>query len=167
MSDLWPRSKVHRPGGDRARTALQPRQSRRGGSGTDGSAFGARRHLGLHLRGRVHDSVSQERRSGRCDPALQTDRRYGVDEGVLPAEGCAVSDRHVYTPYHPRWLRQPVSTYWWMEKWSYFRFILRESTCMFVAWGLVYLLMLIRAVSHGATAYAAFVAWSARPWVLA
>ena len=31
-----------------------------------------------------------------------------------------------YTEYHPRWLRQHVSTYWWLRKWSYFAFILRE-----------------------------------------
>ena len=78
-----------------------------------------------------------------------------------------MSDRHVYTPYHPRWLRQPVSTYWWMEKWSYFRFILRESTCMFVAWCLWYLLLMIRAVSQGSDSYAAFIEWSRTPWVLA
>ena len=40
----------------------------------------------------------------------------------------------VYTDYHPRWLRRHVSTYWWLEKPSYFAFILRESTCLFVAW---------------------------------
>jgi fumarate reductase subunit C len=78
-----------------------------------------------------------------------------------------MSDRHVYTPYHPRWLRQPVSTYWWVEKWSYFRFILRESSCMFVAWCLAYLLLLIRAVGHGSDSYAAFLEWSRTSWVLA
>jgi fumarate reductase subunit C len=78
-----------------------------------------------------------------------------------------MSDHHVYTPYHPRWLRQPVSTYWWVQKWSYFRFILRESTCMFVAWALVYLLLLVRAVSHGSDGYAAFTEWSKTPWVVA
>jgi succinate dehydrogenase subunit C len=78
-----------------------------------------------------------------------------------------MSEQHAYTPYHPRWLRRPVSTYWWMEKWSYFRFILRESTCMFVAWSLVYLLLLIRAVSRGTAHYAEFLEWSATPWVLA
>ena len=67
-------------------------------------------------------------RSGRRDPALQADGGGRVDEGVLHAEGRVMSDPRAYTPYHPRWLRQPVSTYWWLEKWSYFRFILREST---------------------------------------
>ena len=78
-----------------------------------------------------------------------------------------MSDQHVYTPYHPRWLRRPVSTYWWVEKWSYFRFILRESTCMFVAWGVVYLLLLVRAVAGGPAAYEAFIAWSRSPRMLA
>jgi fumarate reductase subunit C len=54
-----------------------------------------------------------------------------------------------------------------MEKWSYFRFILRESTCMFVAWSLVYLLLLVRAVGRGPASYAEFLAWSATPWILA
>jgi fumarate reductase subunit C len=73
----------------------------------------------------------------------------------------------LYTPYHPRWLRRRVSTYWWLEKGSYFRFILRESTCMFVAWGVAYLLMLVSAVGRGAESYARFIEWSAAPWVLA
>jgi len=78
-----------------------------------------------------------------------------------------MSERPVYTPYHPRWLRQPVSTYWWLGQWSYFKFILRESSCMFVAWSVVYLLLLVDAVSGGAASYARFLEWSARPWLLA
>ena len=70
------------------------------------------------------------------------------------------------TPYHARWLRQPVSTYWWLRKRSYFLFILRELSSVFVAWFVVFLLMLIRAVSAGADAYAAFLAWAATPPVL-
>ena len=42
-----------------------------------------------------------------------------------------------YTEYHPRWLRQHVSTYWWLGKWSYFAFILREISSLFVAWAVV------------------------------
>jgi fumarate reductase subunit C len=72
----------------------------------------------------------------------------------------------VYTDYHPRWLRQPVSTYWWLEKPAYFLFILRESTCLFVAWFTVYLLLLIAAVVDGPAAYQQFMAWSATPWVV-
>ena len=72
----------------------------------------------------------------------------------------------LYTDYHPRWLRRHVSTYWWLEKPSYFAFILRESTCLFVGWFAVYLLLLIAAVVDGPDAYAQFLAWSASPWMI-
>jgi fumarate reductase subunit C len=78
-----------------------------------------------------------------------------------------MSESQVYTSYHPRWLRRPVSTYWWLQKWSYFRFILREGSCMFVAWFVVYLLLLVNAVSEGPGSYARFIEWSATPWLLA
>ena len=55
----------------------------------------------------------------------------------------------VYTGYHARWLRRPISTYWWLEKPAYFAFILRESSCMFVAWFVVYLLLLVKALLDG------------------
>jgi fumarate reductase subunit C len=72
----------------------------------------------------------------------------------------------VYTDYHHRWLRRPVSTYWWLEKPAYLAFILRESSCMFVAWVVIYLLRLIRAVGAGEPAYQQFLAWSATPRIL-
>ncbi len=50
---------------------------------------------------------------------------------------------HIYTDYHPRWLRRKLSTYWWLEKRAYVAFILREGSCMFVAWFVVYLLLLV------------------------
>ncbi len=71
-----------------------------------------------------------------------------------------------YTDYHPRWLRQHVSTYWWLQRGSYFAFILREASCVFVAWSVVYLLLLVRAVSEGPAAYAGFLAWSAEGGIL-
>lgn len=74
---------------------------------------------------------------------------------------------HVYTDYHPRWLRPHVSTYWWLEKPVYFAFILRESSCMFVGWFVVYLLLLIGAALEGPVSYQQFLAWSAVPWMVA
>jgi fumarate reductase subunit C len=73
----------------------------------------------------------------------------------------------VYTDYHPRWLRRKVSTYWWLEKRAYVAFILREGSCMFVGWFVVYLLLLVRSVTMGSGSYARFLEWSATPWVLA
>jgi fumarate reductase subunit C len=72
----------------------------------------------------------------------------------------------VYTDYHPRWLRRHVSTVWWLEKRSYFAFILREGSCLFVAWFVAFLLLLVRAVAQGEAAYQAFLAWAAQPSVL-
>lgn len=78
-----------------------------------------------------------------------------------------MTDRtHPYTEYHPRWLRQPVSTYWWLQRRSYLAFILREASCLFVAWFVVYLLMLVRAVSESEMRYRQFLSWSASPVVL-
>jgi fumarate reductase subunit C len=73
---------------------------------------------------------------------------------------------HTYTEYHPRWLRRPLSTYWWLQQPSYFSFILREVSCIFVAWFVAYLLMLVRAVSEGDASYQRFLTWSAGPLVL-
>ena len=73
LPDLRPRSEVHRAGGDRAGAALQPRHPRRGRAGAAGGALGARGDLGLHVRRRVHEGLSEERRSRRRDPALQAD----------------------------------------------------------------------------------------------
>lgn len=73
---------------------------------------------------------------------------------------------HTYTEYHPRWLRRPVSTYWWLQQRSYLAFILREASCIFVAWVVVYLLMLVRAVSESEVSYQQSLSWSANPLIL-
>jgi fumarate reductase subunit C len=72
-----------------------------------------------------------------------------------------------YSEYHPRWLRRPVSTYWWLQRWAYARFILREISSVFVAWFIVYLLILIGALGRGTESYQHFIRWSAHPIVLA
>ena len=71
-----------------------------------------------------------------------------------------------YTEYHPRWLRRHVSTYWWLRKRSYFAFILREISSLFVAWAVTYLLLLVVAAGRGPSAYAEFLAWSSSPWLI-
>ena len=72
-----------------------------------------------------------------------------------------------YTHYHPRWLRSRTSTYWWLSRVSYLVFILRELSSIFVAWFVVYFLLLVRAVSRGESAYRQFLDWSAGPAMLA
>jgi fumarate reductase subunit C len=71
-----------------------------------------------------------------------------------------------YTDYHPRWYRAPVSTWWWLGRPSYVRFILRELSSVFVAWSVVFLLLLVRAVGRGPSSYADFLAWAATAWVV-
>ena len=71
-----------------------------------------------------------------------------------------------HTPYHPRWYRTHVSTYWWMHQWSYFRFVLRELTSLGVAFFCVMTLLLLRALSLGPQAYADFQHKLATPLLL-
>ena len=73
----------------------------------------------------------------------------------------------IYTPYHPRWHRTRVSTWWWLSQRSYFVFILRELSSLAVAWFVVCLLLLVRAVSGDAPAYDRFLEWLRHPAVLA
>jgi fumarate reductase subunit C len=77
-----------------------------------------------------------------------------------------MSERTVYTEYHPRWYRPRVSTYWWLKRRSYLAFILRELSSVFVAWSVVFLLLLVAAVSGGEDNYRQFLAWAGRPAVL-
>jgi fumarate reductase subunit C len=72
-----------------------------------------------------------------------------------------------YSPYHPRWHRTRVSTWWWLGRWSYFLFILRELSSLSVAWFVVYVLALVAAVGGGADAYHRFLEWSRSPLALA
>lgn len=62
--------------------------------------------------------------------------------------------------------RPKVSLLWWVRKPSYLLFALRELSAVFVAWFVVYLLMLVWAVSSGPAAYQDFLELSARPWMV-
>jgi fumarate reductase subunit C len=62
--------------------------------------------------------------------------------------------------YRPR-----VSTWWWTRKRSYFVFVMRELSSIFVAWFVVYLLLLVYAVGQGEAAYRRFLDWASSPWV--
>jgi fumarate reductase subunit C len=62
--------------------------------------------------------------------------------------------------------RRPISTWWWLRKRTYFVFVMRELSSLFVAWLVVYLLMFLWAVGRGEGAYADFVDWAGTPWVV-
>ena len=67
----------------------------------------------------------------------------------------------LYTDYHPRWLRRRVSTWWWLQQRDYMAFIAREVSSVFIAWTVVFLLLLVRAVGQGEGAYLEFIGWAA------
>lgn len=77
-----------------------------------------------------------------------------------------MSQRPSHTAFHPRWFRRRVSTYWWLFRWSHLAFILREISSVFVAWFVIYLLLLVRAISQGEGSYRQFLSWSAKPGIL-
>jgi fumarate reductase subunit C len=62
--------------------------------------------------------------------------------------------------------RRPISTWWWLEKRSYFVFMMRELSCVFVAWTVVFLLVMIAAVARGDDDYQSFLDWASSPWVV-
>ena len=62
--------------------------------------------------------------------------------------------------------RQPIARFWWTKRRSYLLFMLREISCVFVAWAVVYLLLLVHAVGAGGDSYLRFLDWSANPIVV-
>jgi fumarate reductase subunit C len=65
-----------------------------------------------------------------------------------------------------RTYRRPVSTWWWLRKRSYFVFVMRELSSLFIAWLVVYLLLLVAAIGRGRTAYDDFLDLAANPAVV-
>jgi fumarate reductase subunit C len=63
--------------------------------------------------------------------------------------------------------RQPVARFWWAKRRSYLFFMLREVSCIFVAWFVVYLLLLVHATGAGRDSYLRFLDWSANLVVVA
>lgn len=64
-------------------------------------------------------------------------------------------------------LRRPISTWWWLRKRTYFLFVMRELSSLFVAWYVLFLLLLVRALDRGEAAYADFLDWAASPVIVA
>ncbi len=63
--------------------------------------------------------------------------------------------------------QRPLALFWWLERRSYLLFVLRELSSVFVAWFVVYLLLLVKAVSDGAASYQDFLDWSGQWWMIA
>jgi fumarate reductase subunit C len=79
----------------------------------------------------------------------------------------AHTEQKTYTPYHPRWYRPRVSTYWWLGRWPYLKFILRELSSLAVAWTVVLMLLLIAAVARGPEAYEGYLSALRNPLLVA
>lgn len=62
--------------------------------------------------------------------------------------------------------RRPVSTWWWLRKRSYFLFVMRELSSLFVAWLVLYLLLFVRAVFQGEDEYLDFLDRASSGWLL-
>ena len=62
---------------------------------------------------------------------------------------------------------RPIPVFWWLERRSYLVFVLRELSSVFIAWFVVYLLLLINAVSDGSAEYQRFLDRSGHWWVVA
>jgi fumarate reductase subunit C len=71
-----------------------------------------------------------------------------------------------YTEYPPRGYRLRVSTYWWLGRWAYLKFILRELSSIFVAWFVIETLMQINAMIGGPSAYVYFQGFFHNPLVI-
>ena len=78
--------------------------------------------------------------------------------GTLDPSGSKVTDLRLYRPR--------ISTWWWTRRRTYFVFVLRELSSVFIAWFVVYLLLFVNAVGRGEAAYRSFLDWAAAPWVV-
>jgi fumarate reductase subunit C len=65
-----------------------------------------------------------------------------------------------------RMYRRDMRTLWWVRKSSYFLFVMRELSSIFVAWWVLFLLILISAVGRGEPAYEDFQDFASNPAVV-
>jgi len=72
-----------------------------------------------------------------------------------------------YTLHHPRWYRKRISTYWWLQRPEYLRFVMREVSSVFVAYFVALTLLEVYVISRGPHAYAGFQGLMKNPLVLA
>jgi fumarate reductase subunit C len=71
------------------------------------------------------------------------------------------------TEYLPKTFRARVSTYWWLGRWSYLKFILRELSSVFIAWFVILTLLQISALKRGPADYVEFQEWLRSPILVA
>ena len=72
-----------------------------------------------------------------------------------------------FTAYPTQGYRARVSTYWWLGRRAYLKFILREISSVFVAWFVLVTIVQIRGLAHGPAAYARIQHYLQNPLVIA
>jgi fumarate reductase subunit C len=72
-----------------------------------------------------------------------------------------------YTEYPPKGYRVRMSTYWWLDRWPYLKFTLREISSVFVAWFVIETLILLGALIDGPAEYARFQEFLRNPVMIA
>jgi len=55
---------------------------------------------------------------------------------------------------------------WWLKKPTYFLFVMRELSSVFVAWFAVFLMMMVFAIGSGEGSYQKFLDWAASPVIV-
>jgi fumarate reductase subunit C len=71
-----------------------------------------------------------------------------------------------YSAFKPQPYRPRMSPYWYFDRWPYLKFMVREASCLLVAWFGVVMLVQIYAIERGDGAYAHFQALMACPTVM-
>jgi fumarate reductase subunit C len=66
-----------------------------------------------------------------------------------------------------RLYRKRTPVFWWVRRPTYFLFVMRELSSLFVAWFVGYLLLLLHAVSKGEAAYRDFMDAADAWWLVA
>jgi succinate dehydrogenase subunit C len=77
-----------------------------------------------------------------------------------------MSRNRTYSEYHPRWYRPRISTWWWLGRWPYLTFILRELSSVFVGWFVIFLLIFVNALIQGEAGYTWFLEFAKHPVVV-
>jgi fumarate reductase subunit C len=78
-----------------------------------------------------------------------------------------MSESVEYDGFYARWYRPRISRLWWLRRRRSLVFVLRELSSLFVAWFVVFLLLLVHAISAGEPSYRRFLELSANPWMVA
>jgi fumarate reductase subunit C len=71
-----------------------------------------------------------------------------------------------YTQYQPKAYKPRMSAYWWLDRWPYLRYAIREASSFFVAYFAVVILIQIAALNAGPGHYAGFQACLRSPFMI-